>query len=159
MAWFEIMAEDGTITRMGVDEDSFKIGRAGDNDLSLAEPSVSAQHCVIAKVGESWILRDLDSTNGTQVNGAKVREWSLSPGDLIAIGSKRIIFRDLGDTPAPADSPTTIEDTVRLSGSTGPAVGFEQKRDSSRWLWRGVFCVVLVTALAALVWFFSNLRR
>jgi pSer/pThr/pTyr-binding forkhead associated (FHA) protein len=159
MAWLEIMAEDGTTTRMGVDEDSFEIGRASDNDLSLAEPSVSAQHCVIAKVGESWILRDLDSTNGTQVNGAKVREWSLNPGDVIVIGSKRIVFRDLVDTPTLVDSPTTIEDTVRLSGAAGPAVGFEQKRDSSRWLWRGVFTVVLVTALAALLWFLNSLRR
>lgn len=159
MTWLEVLSEDGTSTRLGLDKESFEIGRAGDNDLSLVEPSVSAQHCVIAKAGGAWILRDLDSTNGTQVNGVRVRELTLSPGDVIAVGSKRIVFRDQVDEPTIVEPPTTIGDTVRLPGASGLAVGFEQKGDSYRWLWRGVFAVVLATALVALVWFLRNLQR
>ena len=67
------------------------IGRQADCDVSLTHSrKVSRKHCCIAQVNNSYVIRDLGSTNGVFVNGSRVRKESgLSLGDELAIGDVR----------------------------------------------------------------------
>ena len=72
------------------------IGRSRRCDLSLRSPDASRRHAEILLAGSHWLVRDLDSTNGTFVNGERVGERVLQPGDRIEIGSDAITFCEVG---------------------------------------------------------------
>ena len=69
-----------------------KIGKREDNDLVIGDKTVSRNHLEIEYVQDSFLLRDLGSTNGTYLNGGRVKEAYLSPGDLIKLGNTTIEF-------------------------------------------------------------------
>ncbi len=68
------------------------IGRTMDNDVVLTDPGISRQHLSIRDKGGAYIVKDLGSSNGTQVNGSKIREEVLRPGDVILAGGAQIQF-------------------------------------------------------------------
>ncbi len=68
------------------------LGRTEDNELPIAEPSISSRHCVFVLSGADVIVRDLNSSNGTYVNGEPVTETILRPGDNIQVGVIDIKF-------------------------------------------------------------------
>ncbi len=68
------------------------IGRASDNAIVLDDPSVSRRHAEIMPADSGFLLRDLRSRNGVQVNGAPRREAVLQPGDRIRIGTVELEF-------------------------------------------------------------------
>jgi uncharacterized RDD family membrane protein YckC len=70
------------------------IGRDPSNDLVLPDAMVSRRHAVVEHRGEHFLLRDCNSANGSVVNGDRVSERALRDGDLIAIGSLRLLFRE-----------------------------------------------------------------
>jgi len=65
------------------------------NDLALpADPTLSRLHAALERYGAGWCVRDLDSRNGTFVNGQRVwRERPLRPGDELRVGATRLIYR------------------------------------------------------------------
>lgn len=67
------------------------VGRAG-NDIVLDNPQVSRHHAVVERAGGGHVLRDLGSTNGTFVNGRRIAERTLAPGDIIQIGPFRLVY-------------------------------------------------------------------
>lgn len=71
-----------------------RIGKKTDNDIVVSDKTVSRNHVEI-QVGadNSYLLRDLNSTNGTSINGMKVKEAYLSQGDLIEVGETKIEFQ------------------------------------------------------------------
>lgn len=71
------------------------IGRSPSNDIPLKEPKVSRQHAAINKYNESYILIDLKSSNGVYVNGTKIDEVVLNPGDEISIGGHKFLFEKI----------------------------------------------------------------
>src|SRR5271166_5751492 len=75
-------------------KDLIVIGRKEDCDVRLEHKSVSKMHCVIVKTDGLLLLRDLGSTNGTRVNGTRVRRAALLPNDQVTIaGFKfRVVF-------------------------------------------------------------------
>jgi pSer/pThr/pTyr-binding forkhead associated (FHA) protein len=80
------------------------VGRKEDCDLRLEHKSVSKMHCVIVKTDGMLLLRDLGSTNGTRVNGQRVRRAVLLPNDQLSIANYK--FRVyLGPDDAPALAP------------------------------------------------------
>jgi pSer/pThr/pTyr-binding forkhead associated (FHA) protein len=77
------------------------VGRVEDNTFQIAEPSVSSHHCEIILRGAEVVVRDLNSTNGTFINGEKVTESPLKLGQILRLG--QIEIRLEGDAPpAPA---------------------------------------------------------
>ena len=62
------------------------IGRAPENTMQFDDPSVSGRHAQLEQVGEDWRLTDLDSTNGTRVNGELISSVTLRVGDRIRFG-------------------------------------------------------------------------
>src|SRR5438132_9391728 len=63
------------------------IGRQEDCDLRLDHKSVSKMHCVLVKTDGVVLLRDLGSTNGTRVNGTRVRRAALLPNDKLSVAN------------------------------------------------------------------------
>jgi two-component system, NtrC family, response regulator HydG len=68
------------------------IGRESANSISLRHASVSRRHCVIRQVGDEFKIADLDSYNGTFVNGIPVKEQTLSHADQVRVGNIALVF-------------------------------------------------------------------
>src|SRR6516165_1090172 len=77
------------------------VGRKEDCDIRLDHKSVSKQPCVIVKTDGLLLVRDLGSTNGTRVNGQRIRRAALLPNDKLTIANfhYRILFGP-GEMPA-----------------------------------------------------------
>ena len=67
--------------------DIVMVGRAPLNQIVIDHPTVSAQHALLLRTGASYSLKDLNSANGTQVNGDFVTDAELKDGDAIRFGS------------------------------------------------------------------------
>jgi pSer/pThr/pTyr-binding forkhead associated (FHA) protein len=73
-----------------------RIGRNPANDLVVPDPQVSARHAIIQNQSGHFVLFDLESTNGTYVNGRRLTQpCELQPGDEIRIGERTYFFRRL----------------------------------------------------------------
>ncbi len=74
-----------------LDRDLLHFGRSEANDFILEDPSVSGLHCSIIRHDDHYVVRDLDSSNGTRVNDHEVSESKIEAGDIIEMGS--LLFR------------------------------------------------------------------
>jgi len=94
-----------------VPERELVIGRSNDIDVALIEDMVSRRHARVLLQGESLIIEDLGSTNGTFVNGEKVRRARLKEGDKILIGTSiiRVALADSEGTPNATESEAKIK--------------------------------------------------
>jgi hypothetical protein len=70
----------------------FVIGRSRDSDLTLDDPNVSRRHAELRREDGAWVVADLASTNGVKVNGRRVAEHRLVPGDEITVGLETLHF-------------------------------------------------------------------
>src|SRR6266545_315146 len=69
------------------------IGRSERSDIALADPGVSRNHARIVREGDDFIVEDLGSTNGTEVNGQPVRRRRLADGDMVKLANSTLQFR------------------------------------------------------------------
>lgn len=67
------------------------IGRADDCDLVLDDPTISRHHAVLRRIPGGWCLRDAGSLNGIRVNGWRIDEARIRPGDELALGEARFV--------------------------------------------------------------------
>ena len=86
----ELVLTDGRRVQIGTEP--LVIGRLPECGVVLADSNVSRRHAELRRSGDSVVLTDLGSTNGTRVNGAPVRERVLISGDEVSVGSTRLIF-------------------------------------------------------------------
>ncbi len=90
-----IVSLDGEVIReLELDRDRITIGRRPYNDIVLDSPSISGEHAVIATVLNESILEDLNSTNGTYVNGQPIKKHFLQNGDTIELVKFTIQYLD-----------------------------------------------------------------
>lgn len=75
-----------------INQPKVTIGRVSSNILTFEHPSISSHHCVIIKQNKQFLLKDLDSTNGTRVNGRDISETYLRRKDLVQFGSVEFVF-------------------------------------------------------------------
>jgi len=68
------------------------IGRSRRCDVVVEDPNVSRQHAEIRRQGDSYVIRDLGSTNGTRVNRRDARQATLQHGDRIEVGTTELRF-------------------------------------------------------------------
>lgn len=83
------------------------IGRVEDNAFQIAEPSVSSRHCEILLRGSDIVVKDLNSTNGTFINGEKITdEGILKPGQTLRLGNVELKL-DVPGAPTSAPAPSS----------------------------------------------------
>ncbi|HOX06640.1 MAG TPA: FHA domain-containing protein [Planctomycetota bacterium] len=78
------------------------IGRDPGADIVIDNLGVSRAHCQFLRRGETFLLQDMNSSNGTYVNGQKVGEHNLNDGDRVVVGKYTLIFRNAQQAVAPA---------------------------------------------------------
>ncbi len=78
-------------------DESLSIGREGDNDLQLPDPKVSRYHCLLEREGGRLFIRDLESSNGTFVNGERVSQKALNGDEMIRIGGTVLLYEKTVD--------------------------------------------------------------
>ena len=163
-----LMGMSGSVKgqKFEIRKDRMTIGRNQINDLVLTDEAVSSQHCYVAKRGESYVLHDLNSTNGTMLNFERITdEVELKPQQVIQIGSCEFMFNgDSGenaglstasmtqvvvDVGRPVINPTFFE-------SVSP---FGTRQKNNRNLWLVVFIVIGLAALASLLVFLVQLVK
>ncbi len=105
------------------------IGRGEDNDIVIADPSVSRLHAELRQEADGYVITDRGSSNGTRVNGATITTRHLRPGDEIAIAEHRFSFELIAEgrdaTVLMAARPETIDpaSVLRVTVSGGGPVG------------------------------------
>jgi pSer/pThr/pTyr-binding forkhead associated (FHA) protein len=89
-----------------LDKPILLVGRHQECDIQLASRKISRRHCCIAQVRDYLVVRDLSSTNGIRINGVRVIEGCVRPGDELAIANFRYQFR--ADGPADMNLPPPL---------------------------------------------------
>ncbi|MBY0308927.1 MAG: FHA domain-containing protein [Phycisphaerales bacterium] len=84
---------DGTSREFAFDRPTVIVGRDEAARLRIPLPSVSRKHCELKIEDDELVVKDLGSANGTYVNGARVKERELSPGDLLTVGGVVFVIR------------------------------------------------------------------
>ena len=89
--------KDRTINEFNLDRiNTLSIGRTANHDIVLDNYAVSANHAIIGKDGNRYVLKDTNSKNGTFLNGLTVNQATLKNGDIITIGKHTLVFLDRG---------------------------------------------------------------
>jgi pSer/pThr/pTyr-binding forkhead associated (FHA) protein len=147
------------------------IGRVEDNTFQIAEPSVSSHHCEVLLRGSEVVVHDLNSTNGTYINGEKVTEKAIKPGQILRLG--QIEMRLETDTPnAPAKkhldqtlvmqrgvSLNELEQGTRGSGFDTKNAGFSKKDDKGNKIFWIVAALVGLAIVGGLLYALTMLHK
>jgi pSer/pThr/pTyr-binding forkhead associated (FHA) protein len=99
MAKLVLKFRDATLQEIPVTKPTLTIGRVDKNDIKIENLAVSRQHARIVKDGDRYIMEDLNSLNGTFVNGKKVMKCILRNGDEIFVGKHTLLFIDEEEKP------------------------------------------------------------
>jgi hypothetical protein len=106
-------------------EERITLGRALDNMIRLEDGTVSHHHAMLLQEGTEYKLRDLNSTNGTRVNGMRVVEAKIHNGDQVRLGSVEMRFEsDLKKTSQPLPPSSTGVDIAQVGAGAAPPPSF-----------------------------------
>jgi pSer/pThr/pTyr-binding forkhead associated (FHA) protein len=100
--------------------DRTTIGRVEDNTFQIADPSVSSHHCEVHLRGSDIFIRDLNSTNGSFINGDKIEESVLKPGEVLRLGQVELKLEAEGSAaaiptvPTPSPAKKQVEATMLM---------------------------------------------
>jgi ABC transport system ATP-binding/permease protein len=131
--------DEGQQTSLSLAVDEYRLGRAEANTIRLTDRNVSRNHAILKKNGQGWLVRDLQSYNGTYVNGVRViGETPIQNGDIVQLGDYRIELIDESvqaalDPSAPTPTQSAIPPVHlrpnRLVVVVGPTPGQEYPLD------------------------------
>jgi pSer/pThr/pTyr-binding forkhead associated (FHA) protein len=119
-----ILSLDGQVlAEYNMMKERYTVGRLADNDVRIDNPTVSGHHSLIINILNDSFLEDLNSTNGTYVNGKLIKKHALQHGDVITVGRHQLRFVD---STADGEEQDEFAQTMVLSksdvGSTGVPV-------------------------------------
>src|SRR6266478_5161722 len=146
--------------------DKTTIGRVEDNTFQIAEPSVSSHHCELHLRGNDVLVKDLNSTNGTFINGERVTEAVLKPGQILRLGMIEMrLETGEGSSGGTTTSKKLLDKTLvipqgvkldELEGGRGQSFGrqkgFERKTNKATIAFIVFAALVGLALIAALVW-------
>lgn len=92
MAKLILSLESMVLREIKLETDKLKIGRKPHNDLQIDNLAVSGEHAVITTIQGDSFLEDLNSTNGTMINGKPVQKHFLQDGDVIELGKYKLKY-------------------------------------------------------------------
>src|ERR1022692_3458771 len=100
MARLMLSLDGQVLAEYNMNKERYTIGRLPDNDIRIDNPAVSGHHSLIINILNDSFLEDLNSTNGTYVNGKLIKKHAMQHGDVITVGHHQLRFVDSqsGDT-------------------------------------------------------------
>lgn len=173
----------GLVHELKVDKTT--VGRVEDNSFQVPEPSVSSHHCEVLLRGKEVVVRDLNSTNGTYINGEKITERVLRPGQTLRLGQVDLRLDTgapgeppvppppaAGAAPTPSKKPldhtmvlqrgvslNELETGSRPAGFDTTRQGFSKKDNKVNKIFIIVGVVLGLVILALLVWVASSIKN
>jgi len=136
------------------------VGRLEDNNIQLAHASISGHHAVLTLDEQDYVLKDLDSTNGSRVNGEKITSQKLRRNDMVRFGNIELLY-DSEHAPPGRPMPS-LSERVNLAecATKGRSADFvnaspikKKVRGSERSRWPLVITILLVLAIAGMGYF------
>lgn len=124
-----------------------KIGRASDNDIVIDDPSVSRVHAVLSTDGKRTVIADLNSTNGTFVNGNRINGTAeIAAHDILKVGNSVIPWKNYitTETPRVSNAATT---QVAMNPGTVSGTDSDKQNDYTGQILLAVALVALVVIL------------
>jgi pSer/pThr/pTyr-binding forkhead associated (FHA) protein len=94
MARLILSLDSQVLAEYNMSKERYTIGRLPDNDVRIDNPAVSGHHSLIINILNDSFLEDLNSTNGTYVNGKLIKKHALQHGDVITVGHHQLRFSD-----------------------------------------------------------------
>jgi pSer/pThr/pTyr-binding forkhead associated (FHA) protein len=150
-------------------EEHVTVGRLKDNSICLDDGAISSHHAELTRKGEDYVVRDLNSTNGTRVNGQRVVETRLYHGDGVAFGHLQLQYFSSSKS-APQPLPSPLKKTVDLSsiapgttsrpatyGSSSPFTKQQKSDNKSKTVFTITVIILVVLAVVLLALFVNKL--
>jgi pSer/pThr/pTyr-binding forkhead associated (FHA) protein len=94
MARLILSLDNQVLAEYNMTKERYTVGRLPDNDVRIDNPAVSGHHSLIINILNDSFLEDLNSTNGTYVNGKLIKKHALQHGDVLTIGHHQLRFSD-----------------------------------------------------------------
>lgn len=115
-----ILSMDGLVLKeIPMTKERMTIGRKPHNDIQIDNLAISGEHAAIVTILKDSFLEDLNSTNGTMVNGMQIKKHFLQHGDVIELGKYKLKF--INEKPAPTEAPDFEKTMVIRPGSIKPS--------------------------------------
>src|SRR6187402_2110948 len=112
-----VLTLDGQVmAEYNMNKERYTVGRLPDNDIRIDNPAVSGHHSLIINILNDSFLEDLNSTNGTYVNGKLIKKHALQHGDVITVGHHQLRFVE-DDDAQPALAASAGQDPRRRTGA------------------------------------------
>jgi len=115
MARLMLSLDGAVLAEYNMNKERYTIGRLPDNDIRIDNPAVSGHHSLIINILNDSFLEDLNSTNGTYVNGKLIKKHAMQHGDVITVGHHQLRFVDQQDGSADQDE---FEKTMVITPSS-----------------------------------------
>jgi pSer/pThr/pTyr-binding forkhead associated (FHA) protein len=115
MARLMLSLDGQVLAEYNMNKERYTIGRLPDNDIRIDNPAVSGHHSLIINILNDSFLEDLNSTNGTYVNGKLIKKHAMQHGDVITVGHHQLRFVDNQDGEAEQDE---FEKTMVITPSS-----------------------------------------
>jgi predicted component of type VI protein secretion system len=114
MARLILNLDSQILAEYNMDKERYTIGRLADNDVRIDNPTVSGHHSLIINILNDSFLEDLNSTNGTYVNGKLIKKHALQHGDVVTVGRHQLRYVESN---APDDAGDEFERTMVIDSS------------------------------------------
>ena len=115
MARLILSMDGGVMAEYNMTKERYTIGRLPDNDVRIDNPTVSGYHSLIINILNDSFLEDLNSTNGTYVNGKLIKKHALQHGDVVTVGKHQLRYVD--PTAEEAEQDDEFARTMVISGA------------------------------------------
>ena len=164
-AFLILQSGDAKGQRFDLDDNEITLGRAPDNTIRIPSSAISSHHLKVMREGKRFTVVDMDSTNGTGLNGVAIQQARLKPKDVLSVGGIELLF-DGDDVEVDsdfADAAIGPSNTVRLttvvpSVVSAPPPSFSTRKDR-KYLWLKLIAAISLVALTILVWFMFRLFK
>jgi len=114
-----ILSLDGQVlAEYNMNKERYTVGRLPDNDIRIDNPAVSGHHSLVINILNDSFLEDLNSTNGTYVNGKLIKKHALQHGDVVTVGHHQLRFVD---TQSDDSEPDEFEKTMVITPGSAVA--------------------------------------
>jgi pSer/pThr/pTyr-binding forkhead associated (FHA) protein len=131
MARLVLSLDNQVLAEYNMNKERYTIGRLPDNDIRIDNSAVSGHHSLIINILNDSFLEDLNSTNGTYVNGKLIKKHALQHGDVVTVGHHQLRFVEDDEAQDEFEKTMVIQPSSRPAAEKMRAAASEAEKKSS----------------------------